>query len=505
MTTVSGAGEVLYTPAPSGFPTYFAGMVQDVQRNLQYEAAIHETIQDFQREQKRRPRVLDLGSGLGLLSMMCLRHGAAHVTLLEANTDLSDVSKSCLEASLPQIDKLNPDRGTYDFVRRMSSQFHPKQPYDMLVCELMGQALNSESMFQFTQELLQNGKVRGFAASANGSGSKKYYTVPQSGFMQVRVVDSPKFYSLPTQIPYIDVGSAFQAVFALSRPTLHPEWRIENDNKKLLGFVVAPGTDASQESEPHRILTEVYNAYPGRSEIPRAHITLKLNHTLAHSPEAIVQEWVAQLSRTVKLVQTLEEFRQLSPQNQFARVAHWPFNFLLVADFQKPPTGSRLLAQKNLALEVFSHNSRLTLRRPPADAKEEARAGDEASEYRPPGKKTRNGVHAAATEEEKTDLRPMARPRRKAASRALDAFKAIGGDEAGSGSEEEEGDEELAETGNSEGEASTHSKKKKKQRNSLLDKSTTNSSVTLKAPSKKNKKTASKKKKTINPGNRGAH
>ena len=57
----------VYSPLTSGLPTYFLPMLDDASRNALYTTAIIKTITEFIEKEGRRPRVLDLGCGTGLL------------------------------------------------------------------------------------------------------------------------------------------------------------------------------------------------------------------------------------------------------------------------------------------------------------------------------------------------------------------------------------------------------------------------------------------------------
>lgn len=133
--------DAAFVPAAEGLPTYFLPMLADVARNKAYEAGIAATIQRFQQQHGRAPTVLDVGAGTGLLTSMALHHGAQHVTAVEANATTIQLMEEQLEASFPG------QRHRYTLVKALSFEVQkPAQPYDMIICELLGSMIHSESM-----------------------------------------------------------------------------------------------------------------------------------------------------------------------------------------------------------------------------------------------------------------------------------------------------------------------------------------------------------------------
>lgn len=58
-------------------------MLHDESRNTKYEQAITAAVAAFVRSTGRKPIVLDVGTGTGLLAMMAVRAGAEHVYACE--------------------------------------------------------------------------------------------------------------------------------------------------------------------------------------------------------------------------------------------------------------------------------------------------------------------------------------------------------------------------------------------------------------------------------------
>lgn len=72
-------------------------MLHDTERNFVYENAIEITIKNFIKKYNRSPTVLDIGTGTGLLAMMCIRHGAEYVIGCEMFEAMADVAREVIE------------------------------------------------------------------------------------------------------------------------------------------------------------------------------------------------------------------------------------------------------------------------------------------------------------------------------------------------------------------------------------------------------------------------
>ena len=85
-----------YDPADSGLAKYFLAMLDDADRNKRYSDGICAAIQEFKRREGRAPTVLDVGVGTGMLSGLCIRHGAKHVTGVDVNVTMVALAKESL-------------------------------------------------------------------------------------------------------------------------------------------------------------------------------------------------------------------------------------------------------------------------------------------------------------------------------------------------------------------------------------------------------------------------
>lgn len=69
-----------------------ASMLRDLDRNRVYETAIQTCISRFMQKYERAPIALDIGTGSGLLAMLCARHGAEHVFACEMYDTMAQIA-----------------------------------------------------------------------------------------------------------------------------------------------------------------------------------------------------------------------------------------------------------------------------------------------------------------------------------------------------------------------------------------------------------------------------
>lgn len=111
-------------------------MLSDQPRMAFYRAAIA-------RHVRPGDRVLDLGTGTGILAALAARQGAARVDALDHSPILDHAQALARANGLPQI----------TFHRTHSREFRPDGPVDVLLHEQMGDCLFDESMVENVVEL----------------------------------------------------------------------------------------------------------------------------------------------------------------------------------------------------------------------------------------------------------------------------------------------------------------------------------------------------------------
>ncbi len=136
------------------FIPYFAPMLCDKERNILYKQAIDDAIMFFMRKYERWPRVLDVGAGTGMLSIFAAEAGAASVVGIEANAFRAKLAEK-------NISTLNHGR-KIKIVNCRSTDFTCEQPFDIVVCELMGALVNGEAMNFFIADLVKRKLVKTF-------------------------------------------------------------------------------------------------------------------------------------------------------------------------------------------------------------------------------------------------------------------------------------------------------------------------------------------------------
>jgi len=340
-----------FVPTYEDVPSYLLPMMNDSDRNSAYEAAIRSTIDEFVREQKRAPRVLDVGAGAGLLSLMCLRHGAAHVSLLEANSTLSTLASQ-------QLTRAGHPASKWTLLPQMSTQLTlaaGQQPFDMIVSELIGTMLHSESMAMYLWDLVKRDIVQSFpvaqaeasestaaadaaagadaaaslsptgrvscsSSSFSSSSSSKRYMVPLAGVMSARVYRCAHATGLVTALPYAPMTTVYEAVYDTRRISARADWNVD----EAMRFCLASGPwEPLSASIP--VLREQYNSSTD-SIAYKQFIRFSLAPNVP-ADAVVVLEWRAQLSNSHSLLHTMDHVSSLHSQVRLARWINWGFTF----------------------------------------------------------------------------------------------------------------------------------------------------------------------------------
>jgi len=132
------AGTLLRWPSVNLLAYHFP-MIADEGRNGCFDRALRSAVARFASDHGRPPRVLDIGSGSGLLAMMAARAGAAEVVSLEMVPQLAAAARHIVAAN-GYADRVSV-RGV------MSTDLDPASVggrFDVLVCEIVDDGLLGE-------------------------------------------------------------------------------------------------------------------------------------------------------------------------------------------------------------------------------------------------------------------------------------------------------------------------------------------------------------------------
>ncbi|KAK3799169.1 hypothetical protein RRG08_051443 [Elysia crispata] len=150
----------------------YGDMLHDTDRNIKYYKAIRQAIK-LLRDRNKEIKVLDIGTGTGLLSMMAAESGADTVTACEAFTPMAKCARKVLDANgFGNKVKLIPKRSTNVTLDDM------KEKANLLVTEL------------FDTELIGEGAISSYTDAHNRLMEEDCVAVPTTGIMYVQAVQS---------------------------------------------------------------------------------------------------------------------------------------------------------------------------------------------------------------------------------------------------------------------------------------------------------------------------
>lgn len=272
-------------------PAYFCLMLCDQERNRLYEAAIDSVVKKFIVKEGRPPRVLDVGAGTGLLSIYAARAGAASVVGLEANAARAKLArKNILTHNQSHICSIEACISTNYQLPLFS------EPFDILICELLGTLIHYERMNHFIGNLLLRKIVRTFDNGRN-------YIVPQHINMWMQPYRRRLNDSSPSGLQFVDSAIEYE--------------KCNIDHSTMLGMV------------PHEKHFEAVGSRTAIIDQP-SWTPLKLKNIKGTLPQSQVAlfcffEWQCQLWDNYVLQHTLPAISTLSADNYYARMLQWGF------------------------------------------------------------------------------------------------------------------------------------------------------------------------------------
>ena len=323
-----------YEPADEGLAKYFLSMLDDADRNKRYGEAIKAAIAEFVRVEGRKPRILDIGVGTGMLSCLCVLHGAHHVTGVDVNRTMVNLAKE----SLSKVDPTGK-RFKVKLVRKGASQLK-EEKFDMFVSEILGTLTTSESMYKY---------IAIYAKHLNtfGGDERRVYCVPRSTtqFFCARAFDRDA------------LGPSLAAALesAVNAPEAARRLVPTNEGGIGLHLQLYPNKIVGERLAIHH---EAYDRLHPTAKgglafaLPAEECTRAANLDAARltdeSKMALgVFEWEVELWRGIKLSNTFEEYKKMDLRNQLARGSAWGF---FVTALPEPPDRHKQVPVRALAL-----------------------------------------------------------------------------------------------------------------------------------------------------------
>ena len=330
-----------YTPAKIGPAEGILACTMDAKRSQQFVLAVRSCIMAFLSEQHRPPRVLDMGSGSGLLSVVALQTGAGFVVAVDCNADMLSLTRATLERAGfvhgvhfdTQLSIQSEDDIERVRVTEGSGVSVPVGVFDVVVSDILGDNVWSYS----APHVLK--KVRPLLRRFDGPHNT--YAVPQSFAQYASVVRFPSIFKqndlrervFDTTVPPSCKGSRVLQLFA-SRETPIP-------------FHILP-------RETIVPATEVASYHFGCDDQPwlDSKKTLLPAWTVAATDAFLALEWTANLWHDHILCNTFDAYTHLSPVDAHIRAHGWGLTLARIADLSGAPKAIEWHTTRNGGVHV---------------------------------------------------------------------------------------------------------------------------------------------------------
>ena len=340
-----------YVPADGGFAKYFLSMLDDADRNgPTYGEAIKACIEEFTATEKRAPRVLDIGVGTGMLSGLCLIHGAAHVTSVDVNPTMTALAKEALLRADP-----TGKRFTVKLVKPGPSQLGNAK-FDIIVSEILGTLTTSESMYKYIA-------IYAHHLNTFGGAERRVYCVPRK---------TVQYFSVRSYARS-ELGAPLSSAIEHALTSAEAQRKLVPTNEGGLGLHL-PLYEGELVGERLPIHTEHYDRLVpsgggggakgggakdgGAAKLAFAYEGLGKAATLESERLGELDtrltlgvfEWEVELWKGVWLRNTIDAYRAMPLRNQLARGSAWGFFVTDVpcgASSASASAGARLVVRAN--------------------------------------------------------------------------------------------------------------------------------------------------------------
>ncbi|WP_329008757.1 class I SAM-dependent methyltransferase [Micromonospora rifamycinica] len=276
LASLSGTGQVGETvpdEARNLVPRWHFAMLNDHERNDALAVAL-------ERQLTPGSRVLDIGSGTGLLAMMAIRAGAAHVTSCETNPVMAEIAREVIaDHGMTDVITIVPKRSTDLVVGR-----DLEAPVDFLVseivdCGLVGEGILPTIAHAREQLLAPGGRM-----------------LPRSARLLGCLVDSPVVASLNQTgtAAGFDVRQLNTVATVGHFPVRLSTWphRIVSDVVELASFDLAHGPLTDGSSEVRLTATDGGTAH---ALVAWFELDLGAGVVIRNSPDNVLSHWMQAL------------------------------------------------------------------------------------------------------------------------------------------------------------------------------------------------------------------
>ena len=127
------------------------------------------------------------------------------MTALEANATIRGLAQQQIQKNAARVGR---SAGDVTLVGELSVNF-AGGPFDVVVSELLGSMVNSESQYIYLWDLLMRGVVRNFGTRE----APRFYTVPRRGVMTLRAYECPRATAIVTGVEYAPMDVLHKAVY----------------------------------------------------------------------------------------------------------------------------------------------------------------------------------------------------------------------------------------------------------------------------------------------------